>query len=592
MKSLKNIIIALIVCQLCMTSCEDYLKETPNGRIMSDQAFSRPTDLEGAVNILYRRMGRSMFNITQYINSQMGDDLCTHRASNKPAIRQWDLMDIGTANDRTLMCWQDKYLVIKAANFIINGVENTPGVSQADIDYALGQAHFWRGWAYFYLVRAFGPLPKIVSLEIDFSIELSTVAEIYELVVEDLKKAEGLLPANYTGAPRSMNGVNVAANKGAVQSLLACVYMTMAGWPLEYGAAYYDLAAEKALEVIRGAENGTYYYKLYDEYWKIHSKQENLKNTEAICAAYFSLAFGPNDSSESARGGINDLPDCAQGWTDSAAEIGFWVDFPAGPRKDATYPEWTNYGVHPEDVLDAAGNVIAQQGDWRYYRWWDERLPEADRHPYFGKSAFTNSDAEYDFKKRRTAQSGDWYDQIHQAVRLAEVYLWYAESVGRAGKTNADAIKYLNIVRNRADGFGPVADRSTVGIPSKPHVAKYVNEYPNSMSANELAEAAYNEHGWEIAGWYWGAFAPRANDQQRMNRLQAVFEKRKSNPVYTFTDPYDPTNTTPISVREMYVQAPEVMWHQGRMFAPYPFQEVEKNELLNITWEQKLQLIK
>lgn len=542
---------------ICTVSCTDFLEEDPKGKLMSNASFSQESDLEGSVNILYRRVSRSTFGLTQFINAFMGDDLSTHPASNKASIREWDNYNISTNNDRLLWCWEDKYQVIKAANYIINGAAETPNAKQEDIDYAINQAHFWRAWAYFYLVRAFGPLPKITSLEIDFSVGLSPVSEIFDMIVSDLQKAENL-PISYSEVPKAMNGVNVVANKGAAQAMLSYVYMTMAGWPLNKGTEYYKLAADKALEVITAVENGTYYYTLYDEFWKIHSKQENWQNKEVIIAVYYSTAFGGGDNSEAARGAINDIQDCSGGWTDSRAEVGFFCNFPEGPRKDATYP-----------------SVTYNKGDGNSYPWWSENIPEANRLPYFGKSAFTtdNNSAgvfEYDFTVYFGDQASGASEQIHTLIRLAEVYCWYAEAVGRSGETNAKSIELLNKVRNRADGNGPVSDPA-------------INRYPLGMSADELAEAAYNEHGWEIAGWYWGAIAPRYNDMQRMDRVKDHFNTRLSNPTYTIP------GSGGITAKEPF--GPSGSWSQGKMYAPYPAEEIERNPMLNISTEEKLNLI-
>ncbi len=48
------------------------------------------------------------------------------------------------------------------------------------------------------------------------------------------------------------------------------------------------------------------------------------------------------------------------------------------------------------------------------------------------------------------------------------------------------------------------------------------------LSADDLAEAAYKEHGWEVAG-YWVALVTRRADQFRMNRLKGTFEERAEN---------------------------------------------------------------
>jgi hypothetical protein len=53
---------------------------------------------------------------------------------------------------------------------------------------------------------------------------------------------------------------------GAVKSLMAQVYITMAGYPLQKGAAYYDLAAKKAEEVIDSKQ-----FSLFPAYADLHN---------------------------------------------------------------------------------------------------------------------------------------------------------------------------------------------------------------------------------------------------------------------------------------------------------------------------------
>ena len=48
------------------------------------------------------------------------------------------------------------------------------------------------------------------------------------------------------------------------------------------------------------------------------------------------------------------------------------------------------------------------------------------------------------------------------------------------------------------------------------------------MNASLLAEAALEEHGWEVAG-YWVAMVTRRADQFRMKLLQKTFEERQGN---------------------------------------------------------------
>ncbi|MDR1455337.1 MAG: RagB/SusD family nutrient uptake outer membrane protein [Tannerella sp.] len=152
---------------------------------------------------------------------------------------------------------------MKAANFIINNAERTPDASEEKMRSTLAQAHFWRAYAYYCLVQTWGKGPIMLEEEINYEAQLNSVEEMYDLIIEDLKIAEAGTPIRYTDEPYGRNGVNYAASQGAVKAMMAYICMSMAGWPLNRGVEYYQLAAAKAKEVIDGSENGTYYYSLY-----------------------------------------------------------------------------------------------------------------------------------------------------------------------------------------------------------------------------------------------------------------------------------------------------------------------------------------
>ena len=464
---MKNLfkIFTLIILALGTYSCDNFLKETPNGQLLTSDAFKQASDVDDAVNVLYRQVSRGVMYDSQNCEGQMGDDISTHPASNKALNRELDLYNVSSGNACTLDEWSKVWLIIKAANYILDGAANAPGVSESKLNYALNQAHFWRGWSYFKLVRLFGPLPMVLSNNVDNNIGLSTVAKIYdEVIIPDLTAAEGL-PDNYTTTPQAMNGINVVANSAAAKALLSNVYLTMAGWPLNRGTEYYTLAANKAKEVIDGL--GTKYnYSMYDDYAKLFSVKLNTtdrNNKELILGTFYNYAlYGDGDGSEACRGAIVDIPDCADGYNNIRGEISFWYNMPDGPRKTTTYPV----------VTYVKANNAA-------YPWYSSSVPEGNRFPYGGKYLETNDMVtEYNIYNSMSSQFRGWGQKTHQMIRISEVYLWYAEALGRSGQTSADAIKYVNMVRNRADGKGASATRSDGSA----------NVYSSSMSASELAE--------------------------------------------------------------------------------------------------------
>lgn len=524
----------IVLLTLWMVSCQDLLTEDPKGQLAVVNFFSSKGDLDLALNGMYSILANDMYaNNAIGIDAVAGDDITTHPASNKQPIRELDTYNVSNNNTWVDELWRARWRVVKSANFIIENAGRTPGASQEEIDATIGQAYYWRAYSYFYFVTTWGAVPMVIKDEINYNMPLTSVPEIYELIVSDLIKAEGMVPDNYTKDPYVRNGMNIAASKGAVKATLAYVYMSMAGWPLNKGTEYYQLAAAKAKEVIDGAKKGTYYYKLYPEYKQIYSVACNNKNTEVILGIYYNRGIGALTNATV----CDYLQDMAYGggWDDTHGEIDYWKKFPDGPRKDATY--------FPKIIL-----MSEKDKDPILLRdWWYDPDPNSPRTvvaPCFMKKVEGAVLGE-EFDYTNPAPINQDGSQMHQVIRLSEVYCWYAEAVGRS-KTGsiADAVGLLNEVRNRADGEAS-------------------NIYKTNMSFDELAEAAYNEHGWEVAGYYWANIATRGRDMFRMNRIKDHFEFRKQNPEI---------EVAPGVFRKEAVSVTGA-WSDSKMYLPYPYRD-------------------
>ena len=134
---------------LWVSSCNDFLKEDPKGRLASMYFFKNPTDLDAAINALYAVVAGAMIgNHLTGTRCLSGDDITTHRFASKIALRQHDQYCVTNSDSWTSYNWEALYQIVKAANFIINNAEKTPAPEE-DIRYTLAQAHYWRGYAYF-----------------------------------------------------------------------------------------------------------------------------------------------------------------------------------------------------------------------------------------------------------------------------------------------------------------------------------------------------------------------------------------------------------------------------------------------------------
>ena len=522
MKTKNNIPYIFLLALMCvgLFACQDFLTEDPKGQMAVTSFFKNEKDIDASINALYYII-KNQNDANNMVGTEalVGDDISTHPASNKASLREHDQFNVSENNAWMPRLWKARYQTIKAANFIICNAPKCENASQEKINLALGIASFWRAHSYYYLVTTWGEVPMILTEDVDLDVGLSSVEEIYTQIVKDLEVAEQYCPVNYTESPYSLNEKNTAPCQAAAKAALSYVYMSMAGWPMNK-TEYYDKAAAKAKEVIDGVNSGKYNYQLLPEYWMVYSEEYNLNNPETIVVIYYSDMGYQNSQSPV----CDFLQDMAQGgWGDTNGEIKFWKEFPDGPRKEASY--------FPKIMLN--DHVLRD--------WWEN--PSGERvvvAPCFMKTAEIRGE-EFDY----TDPSGISSDgnKHHQVIRLAEVYCWYAEAVGRSGKITQDAVDALNKVRNRADG-------------------KQSNIYSMSMTPAELAEAAYNEHGWEMAGYYWCGFATRARDMFRMYRYKEHFEFRKQNPEIEVAPGIFRKEAVPV----------EGTWSDDKMYAPRPYQ--------------------
>ncbi|MDR3261659.1 MAG: RagB/SusD family nutrient uptake outer membrane protein [Tannerella sp.] len=537
MKTLyKSILIALLA--MSTLSCNSFLEEDPKGQLAQSTFFGTESDLDLALNAMYKRIAERQARNEGQVHMWGGDDISTHPASNKEDFREFDRYKVTENSSRLKNAWTLTYQIIKCANYIINNAGKLSGIDarvDEKVKTTIAQAHYWRGFAYFQLLFCWGEVPIVLTDEMSYEEQLSPKETVMELVISDLKKAEADLPVNWTAAPYVQNGMNIAVTEGAAKATLAYVYLSYAGWPYNK-TQYYAEAATKAKEVIDGCSepgvgNGKYYYTLLDEYRKVHSLEYNYKNPEVLLATYF------KNGVEEAMSTYCDMIEDYQGggWNDSGAEIKFWKNYPEGPRKEATFA--------PKTLLPV-GLV-----DWWYDPNYGKDGARAVCNPWY-LAACEARGKEFDWTVSIGAQGSPMTgEKSHKTIRLSEVFCWYAEAVGRSGQVTPLAIDVLNRVRNRADGAE-------------------TNIYSGISSPEALAEAAYDEHGWEIAGYMWGSLAPRFHDMFRMYRCKAHFEDRCKN---------EEIEVAPGVFRKEKVEMLDQTWSDSRLWAPYPAKDAQLN---------------
>lgn len=536
------------------TSCSDFLDEDPKGQMSEANVFKSQADLDASIHTIYEKLNQTQSWTNPMYPQWQGDDMTANPSSNKQAVAALDVFSSDGENKGVKDAWSQHFALIKACNWVIENASKTP-TSQEEINIALGNAHFWRAYAYFYMVRIFGPLPMVVTTDPSATnVAPSSVEEIYNLIVDDLKKAEGWLPTSYSKAPRNHDGVDAWVTKQATQATLTAVYMAMAGYPLNKGKEYYALAAAKAKEVIDN--NGTYgFYN--DPVWNhVYSMGHNY-NKETILGIDNNWNSGSWDHD-------SELTSCCRfeglgdgGWGDAWGEIAFWKRYPKGPRKDAVYA--------PKITFQDGATIT------KVCNWWDldaEGKPVVEAyHPMFaiytvncdGDNLAKEKFAPYNYLEPNYTNMTN--GRRHRLIRYAEVLLWYAESAARSGGDLAKAKEYLREVRKRA-----VNDVENVTLSDGTKVAIA------NMTADQLAEACYIEHGWEVAG-QWTQMVTRRADEFRMNELKKNFDYRVANkPVVVAVE-----NGKEYTAKESVPVVKSTWAGDESIYCPYPTTEVEKN---------------
>lgn len=412
-------ILSLIIIFSMLIACGDYLEEEANGALVGSSALESQEGLEAALTGAYKgwanTWGYGFIHATAIAATMGGDDVTTHKASNKADFREFDQFNVPATNQRTQALYTGCYKAIQGANNVIANYERTVG-DESVIQTIVGEAYFIRAVSYYWLVRLYGDIPLITQAEFSedlLTMSKSTPEEVYVLIESDLAAAEEMVPDTKRDPGRP--------NKGTVKAYLADVYLTEAGWPLKQTEKY-SMAAAKAKEVIDNRD--AYGFELLGSLEEVF-ENDPAKNGTAETVFQIST-FQGTGSTTNANYGWSAMPGEETGWDDFFAELQFFNDFPEGPRKEVTFRT---------EFIMADGTVVP----------WEESQTQ---HPYYEKY-YIKGDVR------------NWASSVPESMmRYAHVLTIYAEAVARdTGTPDALAYESINAIRERA-GLDPLADMS------------------------------------------------------------------------------------------------------------------------------------
>lgn len=455
------LLIPFIILGMVNFGCQELEKDV-EGTVSPQTFFQTEDDLNAVVTAAYN----SLLTFATYTHGQMpyfgGDDMTTQSAGNKAEFRQYDqFAPVNTNGGVAGFNWSQWWKMVLVTNTILDNYQSVDA-SQEFLDQAAGQAQFLRGLAYYFLVRTYGEVPLLTSTNVSGDEELASFEALYAQIIQDFTDAKNNLPDSWGGEPGR-------PTTWVAQSYLASAYLTSAGFPVK-NTSNYALAATEAKNVI---DNGPFsLLPNYQDVWS-RASSESDNNVESVfavqfCATCGGWGFGNFKQSFSKSEGEEG------GWDDIYVELQFFNDFPAGPRKDATFTT-----VFP----DGSGGTIPWQNNVR-------------GHPYYAKwRGVSDNTGNYDYNN---------FDINQYLMRYSEVLLIHAEArIMANGNTDAAGLESLNQVKRRAAGLPSGTPDVTVDV--------------TSATQAEIVD----ERAWEFAGEY-----SRWFDMIRTEIISEVVAKR------------------------------------------------------------------
>lgn len=363
-----------------------------------------------------------------------------------PTVPQsaFDVFVIAPNNVNILSLYGASYVGIQRCNIVLNRIEPVT-MPPALKNQFIGEAKFLRALHYFNLVRFFGDVPLMLtetqSIQENYALGRTPVAEVYQSIIADLSDAETKLPLSYTGSDIGR------VTQGAAKTLLAKVYLTRKAYPL---------ALSKLKEVIDLTNAGAKVYDLAPQYRDNFdpAKSNNVGHKESIFEVQYKA------------GGLDE----GSPWTNTSPPPGTPATVTGIGNGNGMFMWPTNDIVRAYRTTDLRRSVnidsVRITGSFRTYC-------KKYMQPAYGTQQFNIQDAD-----------NNW-----PLLRFADVLLMYAEVINETNNgPNAVAYEALNRVRRRAFGVTNTSVDYPVGLSKA--------DFFLAVEAERRLELAFEGHRW------------------------------------------------------------------------------------------------
>ncbi len=471
---------ASVILIVSSVSCTKFLDRKPLTATLADVNAEQGSLAAQSLGLYYTLRTYAGFSSLPWIDfhSIRGDDAAKGSDANdgKEINAEFETFLYTKDDWATDTYWNDHFTMINLANAEIHAGDSLKASDPATLR-ELGEAHFFRAYSFFELVKAYGQVPLINYYYVnpaDGVRPKSTIDSIYAQIDADLDTAALWLPLN-SGVYGNNGGYPGRLTQGAANTLWAQTYLFRSNWP-------------KVVTLCNTVISSGQYTLLtnFTDIWKDGVNGAGKNSTESIFE--MNCFEGANGQ---AIGSLNQGQD---GWG-TAQQV----------RQDGAPLVWnlgwgwnvpTQVLVNMWDSTDPRRNeTILFSGQYdggTTEGGWGATLPAYSdplgtsglAEKFWNKKAYTADDPAQRTATGQILGSGGapWVD--HRILRLADVYLMLAEASNEVGD-GGTAASSLEIIRNRASGnLG--AGRTIV--PTIPFT-----------SQSQMRTAIKNERLWELA---------------------------------------------------------------------------------------------
>ncbi|HMH20851.1 MAG TPA: RagB/SusD family nutrient uptake outer membrane protein [Puia sp.] len=439
------------------------------------------------------------------------------------------------------------YKIVAQSNTTMANIKSAIGSTATDAvkNMGIAECRFMRGVAYFYLVSNWGAVPIVYdnASQLSDSIPRNTIPSVWQFIISDLRWAVDHLPA----APYQQGRIT----KWSAEGMLAKMYLTRAGYGKTEGArTQSDLDSAKYYSGDVCKNSGLSLVPSYASLFTSSSNNSSNNNIENLFALQWmpvGSPWGVNNSFQAYMAFDPKITQTGDGWGaaqgGSADLISYYLANSADSiRRKATimFPG----DVYPELDQKDGGVAVPASTSYAYVKKYIVGSP-ADNG---GKGAFMAA-----------------YINTYM-LRLAEVYLIYAESVmgNSASTSDASALQFFNAVRLRAG----IAPKGSVSF--------------QDIFQEKRVETALEGNAWyDLLRWYY--FAPAkaiayTAAQNRSINYSISYVTGTSNPrQYNFTPGSDHFSFTDNSVYLPFPESEMVMSpNLGAPPVPFDFSKLPK----------------